>query len=174
MTDKFSKRVIDIPGKCTHSGKNWALSSLEQRDVADWGYPKAILSGRNRKFLSKSWSTIFSHLGVVSLYSTAYHSQTNGASERTNQILEIILKHYFMDIKDWKLWPKLLFQFQAVVDNSPNASTTKIPNEIVYGFSTNRPRDFLGTLPELNISACRITAADALFEYLSTSAHGHH
>jgi hypothetical protein len=51
-----------------------------------------ILSDRNKKFLSDLWSALFKHLGVQLLYSTAYHPQTDGQSERTNQTVEAMLR----------------------------------------------------------------------------------
>lgn len=43
-----------------------------------------IISDRDPKFLSDLWASLFKLLGVKLLYSTAYHPQTDGASERTN------------------------------------------------------------------------------------------
>ena len=67
---------------------------LERLDVADWGIPKVIISDRDPKFLSELWNTLFKSLNVSLLYSTAYHPQTDGASERTNQTSEIALCFY--------------------------------------------------------------------------------
>lgn len=83
VTDKFTKRITLIPGRATYSAGEWAIRLLDRLDIADWGYPKVIISDRDRKFLSELWAAIFKKLGVSLLYSTAYHPQTDGASERT-------------------------------------------------------------------------------------------
>lgn len=64
---------------------------VDRLDIADWGIPKVIISDRDRKFLSDLWTAIFKRLGTLLLYSTAYHPQMDGASERTNQTVEIAL-----------------------------------------------------------------------------------
>ena len=66
----------------------------------NWGMPKAIISDRDRKFLSSMWTTIFTKLGTSLLYSTAYHPQTDGASEITNQRVEIAFRYYIATLED--------------------------------------------------------------------------
>lgn len=94
VTCKFSKKVTIIPGASTYTAKDWAKALLERLAIADWGLPSAIISDRDRKFLSELWTEIFKQLGVKLLYSTAYHPQTDGQSERTNQTVEIALQFY--------------------------------------------------------------------------------
>ena len=65
---------------------------LERLQVGDWGILKVIISNRDRKFLLELWSALFKKLGVSLLYSTAYYSQTDGTSERINQVAEIALR----------------------------------------------------------------------------------
>jgi hypothetical protein len=73
VTDKFSKRITLIPGRNTWTAAEWADALLERLYIADWGVPKAILSDRDRKFLSEFWTCLFTRLGVSLLYTTAYH-----------------------------------------------------------------------------------------------------
>ena len=84
VTCKFSKRTTLILRKSTWSAKQWAEVLLDRLWIADWGLPKVILSDRDRKFLSQLWTGLFERLGADLLYSTAYHPQTDGQSERTN------------------------------------------------------------------------------------------
>ena len=73
ITDKFSKRVTFIPGRTTYTAVQWAHLLLDRLDTADWGIPKAIISDRDRKFVSEIWRAIFEKKGVELLYSTAYY-----------------------------------------------------------------------------------------------------
>jgi transposase InsO family protein len=56
------------------------------------GVPKTIVSDRGPQFVSKFWEELHKSLGTKLLYSSAYHPQTNGQTERVNQILEDMLR----------------------------------------------------------------------------------
>lgn len=173
VTDKFSKRITFVPGKNTWKTADWARSLLQQLDIAGWGVPKMILSDRDPKFLNSLWKEIFEILNVQLLYSTTYHPQTDGASERKNQTAEIALGFYLAGMTDNRSWPSILSRLQAALNNSTSASTGKSPNEILYSFRLREPLDLAvastqATLPmtyELltNIrNAARIDAKDAI------------
>lgn len=67
------------------------------------------------------------------MMSTAYHPQTDGQSERTNQTVEIMLR-YIISEDTFKDWPSILPHIQAVLNNSTSSTTGISPNEIVLGF----------------------------------------
>ena len=141
VTDKFSKRIALIPGKTTHTAEQWARLLLERLDLADWGLPKAIISDRDRKFVSEIWTTIFKEKGVQLLYSTAYHPQSDSQSERTNQTFEIALRHYIAGLEKPADWPTVLPRMQAILNNSTSNSTGQSPNEVLYGRKVIEPID---------------------------------
>lgn len=161
VTDKYSKRITMIPGKDTYTAEEWANRMVLRLFMLDWGIPKAIISDRDPKFLSELWREVFTILGVRLLYSTAYHPQTDGASERTNQTIEIALRYYLGTIIDPTQWPEALPKLQFDMNNSRSAPTGKTPNEIVYGFSPNMPIQML-KIPNIDIPKARIEAKDAM------------
>ena len=163
ITDKFSKRVTFVVGKSTWSAAEWAVVILDRLAIADWGLPAVVISNRDRKFMSELWTTIFEKLGVKLLYSTAYHPQTDGASERTNQTAEIAFRFFINTLENIKIWPIVLPRLQSVLNNSMSTSTGVNPNEVVYGFSLNKPLS-LATLPHQlpQHATTRIAAADAI------------
>ena len=61
------------------------------------GFPKKIISDRDTKFTSKFWKILFADLGTKMNLNTAYHPQTNGQTDRVNQVLEDMLRMYVMD-----------------------------------------------------------------------------
>jgi hypothetical protein len=136
VTCKFSKKISLIPGMSTWTAQQWADRLIERLWIMDWGPPKQIVSDRDRKFLSELWKQIFSRIGVSLLFSTAYHPQTDGASEMTNQRVEIAFRHYFLTLEDPKAWPRCLPQLQHAFNNS-ETSTGQTPNEICFGFTPN-------------------------------------
>ncbi len=96
-----------------------------------------IISNKDRKFLSNLWRTLFARLRISMLYSTAYHSQTNDVSERTNQTLKIALRYYIQELHDSTLWITALWKFQSVFNNTRSAAIEKISNELLYEITLN-------------------------------------
>jgi transposase InsO family protein len=53
------------------------------------GVPKTIVSDRGLQFMSQFWDELHKAMGMMLLYSTAYHPQTRGQTERVNRIWKI-------------------------------------------------------------------------------------
>ncbi len=62
------------------------------RIVSLHGTPKTIVSDRGTQFTSRFWQKVQEGLGTKLNFSTAYHPQTDGQTERVNQILEDMLR----------------------------------------------------------------------------------
>jgi transposase InsO family protein len=56
------------------------------------GLPDDIVSDRDTAFTSKFWKEVMAFLGIQQRMSTAFHSQTDGQTERVNQVLEAYLQ----------------------------------------------------------------------------------
>ncbi|KAI0522340.1 hypothetical protein KFK09_004718 [Dendrobium nobile] len=61
------------------------------------GIPKSIVSDRDARFTSKLWKKIQEALGTRLTFSTAFHPQTDGQSERTIQTLEDLMRLCVLD-----------------------------------------------------------------------------
>jgi hypothetical protein len=64
--------------------------------VTSHGVPKAIISDRDTKFTLNFWKSSQA-LGMKLNFSTAYHPQSDGQTERLNQVFEDMLHMYVMD-----------------------------------------------------------------------------
>jgi hypothetical protein len=64
-------------------------------------------------------------------FSLAYHPQIDGQIERTNQILEDMLRAYAL--KYGKRWDKSLPYTKILYNNSYQASIEMAPSEALYG-----------------------------------------
>ena len=144
MTDKFSKAITYIPGKTTWGAKEWALAILNRLAEINWGLPRAFISDRDRKFIAEIWKEIFLALKVNLLYSTAWHPQTDGSSERSNQTAKIALRYYIAALKDPRQWPTVLPRMTAALNNSTKySSTVRATTQVLYGFQTREALDLL-------------------------------
>ena len=72
------------------------------------------------KFTSKFWKGRFAYLGTKLNFSTAYRPQTNGKTDRVNQVLEYMLRMYVMD-KPSK-WEDYLHLVEFAYNNGYHAS----------------------------------------------------
>ena len=139
VTDKFTRKTLLIQGKSTWSAGEWADALIDRLLLADWGIPAGIISDRDRKFCSDLWRAMFKRLGTSLLMSTAYHPQTDGQSERTNQTVEIALR-FLITANPNMSWVSALPALQFSLNNSVHAVTGKSPNQVVTGF---QPREVM-------------------------------
>ncbi|KAI5117747.1 hypothetical protein M0805_004936 [Coniferiporia weirii] len=88
-----SKGIILIP--CTKMLDALGTAKLYHDNVYKcFGLPKRIISDRGPQFASQVFQTLCTRLGIKSKLSTAYHPQTDGQTERTNQEVEAYLRIY--------------------------------------------------------------------------------
>ena len=96
VVDKLTKATHFILVKSTHKTDDIAKSFMKEIFKLH-GLSKAIVSDRDFKFTSNFWKELFANLGTKLNFSTAYHPQTDGHTERVNQVLEDMLRMYVMD-----------------------------------------------------------------------------
>ena len=105
-----------------------------------------LIGDRDPLWLSAFFQAVFEKLSTRFLASTAYHPQTDGQSERTNQTVEIALR-FFITSNPEKEWTEALPHIQSTMNNSRNASTGVEPMTVIQGFRSNL--DALNPLIEL-------------------------
>jgi len=103
---------------------------------------------------------------VSFLTSTAYHPQTDGQSERTNQSIEIALR-YYLSVNPDSNWLEALPFLSAVSNNSMSFATGFAPNELSYGFRVNDNLMLLEDLPAEQYDKLRQIKRDAADEAIS-------
>ena len=91
IVDRLTKVAHFIPVKTTYRSDQLADLYIS-RIVSLHGIPKTIVSDRGTQFTSRFWKKLHEELGTKLLFSTAYHPQTDGQTERVNQILEDMLQ----------------------------------------------------------------------------------
>ena len=63
------------------------------------GVPITIVSDRDTRFVSRFWKGVHAAMGTRLTFSTAFHLETDGQSERTIQTLEDMLRACVIDLK---------------------------------------------------------------------------
>ena len=80
---------------------------------------------------------MFADLGTKLNFNTVYHPQTDGQTERVNQVLEDMLRMYVMD-KPTK-WEDFLHLVEFAYNNGQQASLGMSPYEALYGRRCRTP-----------------------------------
>lgn len=104
------------------------------------GIPEKVVSDRGSIFISEWWREFTKLAGMSMVYSSPYHPQTDGQTERVNQHLEQYLSLYTSyNMDDWS---QLLPWAEFAYNNSPSHTTKLSPFEVLYG--CNIRFDFAG------------------------------
>lgn len=162
MTCKYSQKVTLIKGKNAQIAKKQAHAFLARLNLIDWRLLGELITNRKQKFLSKFWTVLFEKLEVKLFYSIAYHSQTNGSSEKTNQIIMIALQFFVYIFNNFGVQFQVFSQIQAIINNISSSSTNKIPNKIAYNFFSCYFFDLLAVFPTPNILATCVDISKAI------------
>jgi hypothetical protein len=91
IVDRLTKVAHFIPVRTNYMGAKLAELYMA-RIVCLHGVPKKIVSDRGSQFTSRFWQKLHECLDTKLNFSSAYHPQTDGQTERTNQVLEDMLR----------------------------------------------------------------------------------
>ena len=94
------------------------------------GVPVSIVSDRDPRFTSRFWPSLQAALGTRLHFSTSFHLQTDGQSERTIQTLEDMLRACVMEFKG--SWDTHLALMEFGYNNSYQSSIEMAPFEALY------------------------------------------
>jgi hypothetical protein len=130
IVDRLTKVAHFIPVKTTYSGDKLAELYMS-RIVCLHGVPKKIVSDRGSQFTSKFWKKLHESMDTKLNFSSACHPETDGQTERTNQILEDMLRACALKYR--KSWAKSLPYTEFSYNNSYQASIKMAPYEVLYG-----------------------------------------
>jgi transposase InsO family protein len=107
------------------------------RIVCLHGVPKKIVSDQGSQFTSSFWNSLHENMDTKLNFSSAYHSQTDGQTERTNQVLDDMLRA--CALKHGGSWDKSLPYAEFSYNNSYQASLKMSPFEALYGRKCRTP-----------------------------------
>jgi hypothetical protein len=136
IVDRLTKVAHFIPVKTTYSGARLAELYMAQI-VCLHGVPKKTMSDRGSHFTSRFWQKLHECLDTQLDFSLAYHPQIDGQTERTNQVLEDMLRA--CALKHGGSWDKSLPYAEFSYNNSYQASLKMSPFEDLYGRKCTTP-----------------------------------
>jgi hypothetical protein len=136
IVDRLTKVAHFIPVKATYSGAK-LVELYMSRIVCLHGVPKKIVSDRGSEFTSKFWEKLHESMDTKLNFSSAYHPQTDGQTERTNQIVEDMLRA--CALKNGKSWDKSLPYAEFSYNNSYQAIIKMAQFEALYGRQCRTP-----------------------------------
>ncbi|KAI0503771.1 hypothetical protein KFK09_014714 [Dendrobium nobile] len=136
IIDRLTKSAHFLPIRQTDSVEKLAKLYVDEI-VRLHGIPKSIVSDRDARFTSKLWKKIQEALGTRLTFSTAFHPQTDGQSERTIQTLEDLMRLCVLDFGgNWETHIPLI---EFAYNNSYQASIGMAPYEALYGRKCRTP-----------------------------------
>jgi hypothetical protein len=91
IVDRLTRTAHFIAVHTTYSVQQYAEIYMDQI-VRLHRIPKTIISDRGAQFVSRFWEQLHECLGTKLIRSSSYHPQTDGQTERINQILEDMLR----------------------------------------------------------------------------------
>ena len=97
----------------------------------------SIVSDHDPRFTSHFWGSLQGALGTKLHFSTAFHPQTDGQSERTIQTLEDMIRACAMEFKG--NWDDHLSLLEFAYNNSFHSSIGMAPYEALYGRKCRSP-----------------------------------
>ncbi|MBW0495178.1 hypothetical protein O181_034893 [Austropuccinia psidii MF-1] len=119
VVDRFSKMEIFIPTYSTIITLDLAQIFMSHVFSKN-GLSISVVSDRGSSFVSSFWTQLCQHLKISRDLSTSFHPETDGQTERLNQILEHYLWMYVSYHQDyWNTWlPLTEFSY----NNAENSS----------------------------------------------------
>jgi hypothetical protein len=131
VVDRFMKYAHFVPLSHPYTVETVAQAFLDSV-VKLHGPPLCIISDRDRIFTSSLWKHIFKSMKVQLRFSSSYHPQTDGQTERVNQCLENYLCCMtFNEPKKWMAW---LSFAEFWYNTSFHTALQLTPFQALYGF----------------------------------------
>ena len=119
IVDRLTKSAHFLPINVEDSLEKLAKLYVDEI-VRLHGVPVSIVSDRDPRFTSRFWPSLQAAIGTCLHFSTVFHSQTDGHSERIIQTLEDMLRACVMEFKG--SWDTHLALMEFAYNNSYQAS----------------------------------------------------
>jgi hypothetical protein len=148
ITDHNSTRAVILIPCREDMGSEEVARLFRDHAFPYTGIPRRIISDRDMQFTSQFFKELCAQLEIKQNMSSAYHPQTDGQSERTNQTVETILRIFCNHQQNnWADWLKVT---QYMINSCPSSTMKKPPYKLWMGFipHTHQPTR-VGNIPAI-------------------------
>ena len=136
ITDRLTRLVHLVPTTTTCNAEEFAYL-FKNHVISKHGCPADIVSDRGSVFSGKFWTTVCHALQLHMSMSTAFHPQSDGATETVNKMVEQVLRCHCMDSQD--KWDDNLCMVEFALNNSHHESTKHTPFFLNFGMHPLTP-----------------------------------
>lgn len=136
IVDKLTKLAHFLPIRMDYTLEKYAELYINEI-VRLYGVLISIISDRDLRFTSKFWKKLHEALSTRLNFSTAFHPQTDGQSERVIQVLEDMLRSCAIEFEG--SWERYLLLVEFAYNNSYHTSIKMAPYEALYGRKCRTP-----------------------------------
>jgi len=130
IVDRLTKSAHFLPVKTIYRAQHYAELYISHI-MSLHGVPRTIISDRGAQFIARFWERFHAALGTQLIRSSAYHPQTDGQTERINQILEDMLRACTLTYS--QKWDECLPLAEFAYNNSYQETIRMAPFEALYG-----------------------------------------
>lgn len=135
ITDRLSKAKSYEAVKEGELTAEATASRFVERHVRYHGFPQGIVSDRGVQWVNAFWKRVCELIGIKRRLSTAYHPETDGATERENQELERYIRCFVSYSQ--KDRADLLSIAELAANNRNSASTGFSPFFLTHGYNVD-------------------------------------
>jgi hypothetical protein len=159
IVDRLTKQALFLP--TTDNVTSEEVAQLYFKNVfSRHGVPTHITSNRRAEFISHFFRSLGTLLGICIHFTSGYHPQANGQTERVNQMLEQYLRiHCNYQQDDWSNWLPIA---EFTYNNAESLATGPTP------FFANK-----GYHPKLPTYPDRLSTSHAAHEFVTNLADVH-
>jgi hypothetical protein len=140
IIDWLTKSAHFIPVHTRYRAEKYAELYIS-RILCLYGVLKTIISDWDPQFVARFWEQLHASMEMRLIHSSTYHPQTDGQTERVNQILEDMLWACVLNYPD--KWDKCLPLADFSYNNSYLESLRKAPFEALYGCHCRIPVNWI-------------------------------
>jgi hypothetical protein len=163
IVDRLSKSAHFIPVHTRYDVRRYAEIYIAHVLYLH-GVLKTIISDRGSQFVAHFWEQLHASQRTRLIHSSSYHPQTDGQTERVNQIFKDMLRDCVLEHRG--RWDLNLPWAEFSYNNSYQESLKMAPFEVLYGHRCRTPLNWIETGEKVIFRPDLVEEAEATIRYI--------